>query len=222
MTTISHHSNSSPLLLGLGITTKLLNICMASALCWLAFSTMSPASWHIYLWPGPGSSSPNIQAYWQPLQPYKVPSNPCSSLWSYPWDNRKHFFLFSKVHVDLWSGALAASQHRAPFKCNKSPNLNSLDDRKYVVSTGAALSSSLAWPLGRENPWWCVENPGVQTAPQNKWIQISGRGGEHPGGGILQAPEVIWMRRRGWEPGTQHILICPYFNKPVSSKDVTL
>ena len=118
--------------------------------------------------PGLLTTSPALQSSLQIL----------ALLRSYPWDSRKHFFLFSKVHVDLWSGALVAISvdTEPPLECNKSPNLNSLDDRKYVVSTGAALSwQFLAWPLERESHEG-FENPGVQTAPQNKWIRIS-RGG---------------------------------------------
>ena len=115
--------------------------------------------------PGLLTTSPALQSSLQIL----------ALLGSYPWDSRKHFFLFSKVHVDLWSGALVAFSVNTepPLECNKSPNLNSLDDRKYVVSTGAALSwQFLAWPLERESHEG-FENSGVQTAPQNKWIWIS-------------------------------------------------
>ena len=118
--------------------------------------------------PGLLTTSPALQSSLQIL----------ALLRSYPWDSRKHFFFSSKVHVDLWSGApVAFSVNTEPLlECNKSPNLNSLDDRKYVVSTGAALSwQFLAWPLGRESHG-SFENPSVQTAPQNKWIWIS-RGG---------------------------------------------
>ena len=158
--------------------------------------------------PGLLTTSPALQSSLQIL----------ALLRSYPWDSRKHFFLSSKVHVDLWSGAPVAFSVNTepPLECNKSPNLNSLDDRKYVVSTGAALSwQFLAWPLGRESHG-SFENPGVQTAPQNKWIWISGGG--HPDGVQVQALQVPWvirMGRQGWEPGAQHIPFVPW--RPTST-----
>ena len=163
--------------------------------------------------PGLLTTSPALQSSLQIL----------ALLRSYPWDSRKHFFLSSKVHVDLWSGAPVAFSVNTepPLECNKSPNLNSLDDRKYVVSTGAALSwQFLAWPLGRESHG-SFENPGVQTAPQNKWIWISGGGapgwssGSGTSGSLGDPNGETRLRTRG----PAHT-ICPleaYFNKPASS-----